>query len=266
LSSEPLVRRSEAALLAVEVAWLRAAELPRLVGLETLIAGGGPPGGITNQSGPTSRAGLASRAGLTRSTPPTRQAEQPDPNAQTTQTTQTTQAAPKDPPPPAAASGLPGLIDRAGRLRPTLKAALERARLSLDGNTLSIEVAEAFAESTLQRQAAQLDRLVQEALGEGASWKLRRAPAPAEPAAGEGNRAAAARAAGAVPRPAGSPPERDDRDVAAAQSRKAELSRHPAVQPVLQIFETEVESVEPRDQGPDGDGQEETAEPQGEQE
>jgi DNA polymerase III subunit gamma/tau len=253
LSSEPLVRRSEAALLAVEVAWLRAAELPRLVGLETLIAGGGSHGGLTSQSDTTPR------AGLTRPTRPATQARPPD---QTTRTTQTAQTAPRHPPPPEDGSGLPGLIERAGRLRPTLKAALERARLSLDGNTLSIEVAETFAESTLQRQGAQLDRLVQEALGEGASWKLRRAPAPAEPAAGEGNRVATPGAAGAAPRPAG--PRPDERDIAAAQSRKAELSRHPAVQPVLQIFETEVESVEPRDQGPDG--QEETAEPQGEQE
>ncbi|HUP25154.1 MAG TPA: DNA polymerase III subunit gamma/tau [Thermoanaerobaculia bacterium] len=251
LSSEPLVRRSEAALLAVEVAWLRAAELPRLVGLETLIAGGGSPGGLTSQSDTTSRAGLS---GPTR---PTRQAKQPD------RTTQTTQTAPEPPPPPADGSGLPALIERAGRLRPTLKAALERARLSLDGNTLSIEVTEAFAESTLQRLAAQLDRLVQEALGEGACWKLRRAPAPAEPA-GESGRAGTAPAPGVEPRPAGSPPKSDERDSAAAQSRRAELSRHPAVQPVLQIFETEVESVEPRDQGPDGE--EWTGEPQGDQE
>ncbi len=41
LTSEPLVRRSETGVLAVEIAWLRAAELPKLVRVEELLAGGG---------------------------------------------------------------------------------------------------------------------------------------------------------------------------------------------------------------------------------
>ena len=40
LSSEPLLRRVEAPALALEVAWLRAAELPKLVALERAVAGG----------------------------------------------------------------------------------------------------------------------------------------------------------------------------------------------------------------------------------
>ncbi len=40
LSSEPLLRRVEAPALALEVCWLRAAELPKLVALERAIAGG----------------------------------------------------------------------------------------------------------------------------------------------------------------------------------------------------------------------------------
>ncbi|HVR29754.1 MAG TPA: DNA polymerase III subunit gamma/tau [Thermoanaerobaculia bacterium] len=42
LKSEELVRRSEAPALAVEIAWLRAAELPKLIRIEELLAGGSP--------------------------------------------------------------------------------------------------------------------------------------------------------------------------------------------------------------------------------
>src|ERR1700761_841571 len=40
LASEPQVRRSEAGALAVEIAWLRAAELPKLTRVEEILAGG----------------------------------------------------------------------------------------------------------------------------------------------------------------------------------------------------------------------------------
>ncbi|MGB6361566.1 MAG: DNA polymerase III subunit gamma/tau [Thermoanaerobaculia bacterium] len=41
LSSEPTVRRSEAGSLAAEIAWLRAAELPKLTRVEEILGGGG---------------------------------------------------------------------------------------------------------------------------------------------------------------------------------------------------------------------------------
>lgn len=43
LNSEVAVRRSEAGLLALEIAWLRAAELPKLTRIETLLGGGPLP-------------------------------------------------------------------------------------------------------------------------------------------------------------------------------------------------------------------------------
>ncbi len=43
LQSEESVRRSESASLALEIAWLRAAELPRLVAIEELLSGGSGP-------------------------------------------------------------------------------------------------------------------------------------------------------------------------------------------------------------------------------
>lgn len=41
LTSEPVVRRSETGALAVEIAWLRASELPKLTRIEEVLAGGG---------------------------------------------------------------------------------------------------------------------------------------------------------------------------------------------------------------------------------
>ena len=43
LGSESTVRRSEAGTLAVEIAWLRAAELPKLTSIEEILAAGTPP-------------------------------------------------------------------------------------------------------------------------------------------------------------------------------------------------------------------------------
>src|SRR6202166_4716527 len=40
LASEPVVRRTETGALAIEIAWLRAAELPKLIRVEQLLAGG----------------------------------------------------------------------------------------------------------------------------------------------------------------------------------------------------------------------------------
>ena len=48
---EPLVRRSEMAALAVEVALLRAAELPKLTRVEDLLRGDTPPGGAAGEPG-----------------------------------------------------------------------------------------------------------------------------------------------------------------------------------------------------------------------
>ncbi len=42
LASEQIVRRSDAGVLALEIAWLRAAELPKLLQLEDMLAGGAP--------------------------------------------------------------------------------------------------------------------------------------------------------------------------------------------------------------------------------
>ncbi len=50
LGSESTVRRSETGTLAVEIAWLRAAELPKLTRIEEVLAGGPPPSGASSRS------------------------------------------------------------------------------------------------------------------------------------------------------------------------------------------------------------------------
>jgi DNA polymerase-3 subunit gamma/tau len=52
LSSEPTVRRSEAGTLAAEIAWLRAAELPKLTRVEELLGGGGQQAPNKSSTGP----------------------------------------------------------------------------------------------------------------------------------------------------------------------------------------------------------------------
>jgi DNA polymerase-3 subunit gamma/tau len=63
LASEESVRRSDAGSLALEIAWLRAAELPKLVQVEQLLAGGSPAAAAR---GPRQAPGLPSSAAAPR--------------------------------------------------------------------------------------------------------------------------------------------------------------------------------------------------------
>ncbi|MEO1365559.1 MAG: DNA polymerase III subunit gamma/tau, partial [Acidobacteriota bacterium] len=51
ITSEPTVRRSEFSLLALEIAWLRAAELPKVARLQDLLSGAEGPSGASPSSG-----------------------------------------------------------------------------------------------------------------------------------------------------------------------------------------------------------------------
>ncbi len=88
LTSEPIVRRSDTGALAVEIAWLRAAELPKLTRIEEILAGSLTAGGATEA------AGSARPAAAPRPAPapaPQRRAPEPAPRP----------AAPPSPPPAA---------------------------------------------------------------------------------------------------------------------------------------------------------------------
>lgn len=146
LSSETVVRRADAPGLALEVALLRAAELPRLVRIERLAAGL-----------PTDAA------------PPAGQPEAPARSGDTAETPVATS------PPDAAAS----VITRLESETPALAGLLEfhHARLETHGNTLVIEaVPELERQLRDEARTAQLDDAVRSALGPDAAWKVTAAP------------------------------------------------------------------------------------------
>lgn len=164
LSSETIVRRADAPGLALEVALLRAAELPRLVRIERLAAGlpadAEPPG-----------------AG-----PPGAGTEAPTPRRDTAET-------------PAAASP-PGdaapVVTRLESESPRLAGLLDfhRARLEIRDNTFVIEAGPELKRALQdETRTAQLDDAVRFALGPEAAWKVTpavpggtAAPSPATPA------------------------------------------------------------------------------------
>lgn len=71
LTSEAMVRRSEFGSVALEVAWLRAAELPKVRRIESLLAGGEPPAGGRGNNGPgaTGRSGSGPSTGTRAGSP-----------------------------------------------------------------------------------------------------------------------------------------------------------------------------------------------------
>jgi hypothetical protein len=95
LTSEPIVRRSDSGALAVEIAWLRGAELPKLTRVEEILAGGGAYASAESGSAPRPQAAAARPAPGAQVPPPQRsRALEPISTGST--------AAPAPPPRPAA--------------------------------------------------------------------------------------------------------------------------------------------------------------------
>lgn len=141
LQSEASIRRSEFGALALELAWLRAAELPKLTAFEELLAG--VPG--------------ESRAPGTHGPRPA----QPAPQTQT-------------------AGGIPALVDAIRARKPPLAPLFSRTELpALRNGVVEIAVAQGdtLSQQTLERNRAFLDSLVEEFLGPGAGWKIIRTSA-----------------------------------------------------------------------------------------
>ena len=182
LASEPLVRRSEVGALAVEIAWLRAAELPKLVAIESLLSGGAlapSPLASTVRPEPLARAAPAARP-----TPPRTTEAAPLPS----RTTPLIEAAARnEPTPPAPPSGDPIGRFRAevDRRKPPLAAHLNRAQLTFREGELIIghEANDTLLVQNLNRGTN--PQILQEALeatwGVGTRWRAaveRSEPAP----------------------------------------------------------------------------------------
>lgn len=220
LASEETVRRSDASSLAVEIAWLRAAELPRLTRVEEILAGGGPrvsAGGSSPASGPARPAGT---------TPPTAASEAPAPAR-----------APAQAPPP---SGdlVAGILEWLADKKPALAGHVREAQgRRLAGGTFEIVVApdDDLLWGRLEKPANRelLERAVAEVVGPEAGWARVR---------GEDGRPAAEAEAEPTIRPGAEP------DTEAGAPAPAGDEPDPTEQAVLDIFGDMVERVEPEEE------------------
>jgi DNA polymerase-3 subunit gamma/tau len=240
LNSETTVRRSETGALAVEIAWLRAAELPKLRRVEEILAGGAMtaaaparkphPPAPSPISPPTPASGRPiGRGGAQpeKAAAPARPAPPPSPAPPPV-------AAPPPapaPPPPRANGGASGedlvqaFLDEVSRRKQPLAAYLSDAdEISFEEGRLTIARApgDTWLESRLGQSANRqvIDEAVAAVWGAEATWRT---------VQGQGHKAAAMQA-----------------QASAASAAGAVVNENPTVQTVLDIFGGRVERVEER--------------------
>lgn len=231
LTSEAPVRRSDAGSLALEIAWLRAAELPKLVAIERVLAGGAPPAAPARIATPTAtaraRATPADEAPSARGT--SRREAPPAAPVTAPAARQAEPAPPAAPAPPGvdAAAGVERLREELTLRRPMLAAQLVAASFEMAAGELRIALAagDALAAQQVQRPANReaLDAAVVAIFGAGTRWRLVEGAPPPRP------RTAAASEAGEKRR----------------EEARSDAAADPRVQAVLDIFGGTVKSVEP---------------------
>jgi DNA polymerase-3 subunit gamma/tau len=178
LAIEPLVRRSELPGLALEVALLRAAELPKLTRVEELLRGGATSGG--GPAPAASSGGSPTRASGSGGATAARSAAAPRPAAAATP-----EAAPDLHPAPPAVGLVPedstdptaAVLHAVARRRQVLAAHLTEAQaLHVDGSELRIyqRPGDGGLAAALQRPGNRtvLDDALAEVCGPGARWRL----------------------------------------------------------------------------------------------
>ncbi len=229
LASEPTVRRSELGNLALEIAWLRAAELPKVTRIQDLLSGR-----ITETPPESSSPGRsqASRPRKPPPSPPGRALSKPP-------------ARPESVSPPSSNQGgaerIPDFLDLLSTRRPSLAAHFTTEVLSFENGQLLIRLADGdrLLKSALERQGnvETVEALLQEVWGNGTAWTLATSrdatPAPPSPNAVED-----AEVSQAVENVEAQAVENVRDDV--RQERQ-----HPTVQAVLDIFGGEIRSVQP---------------------
>ncbi len=196
LTSEPIVRRSEFALLALELAWLRAAELPKLTRIEDLLSG--------NVSTPAERPPQASRKGEATSstrakgraehagTAPRESQKQVSTTPARSSVSSTPTASPEPMPdrehraetpsskPSTGGNRINSFREQLSHRRQPLAALVESAKLVLEDGCLLIypQPGDSLLSSALNRKnnAALFDELTRELWGTGTQWALQKAP------------------------------------------------------------------------------------------
>lgn len=230
LGSESAIRRSEAGALALEIAWLRAAELPRLVAIEKYLAGAPTaprPAAEATRSAPTTApastlAPNPAPAPIARVVPVSRQ-----PPPATPETTAPAPAAAR----PGAAPVLTAFLEQLVLRRPTLAALFEDpSTLTWDAGerVLVVRPISDFATSSLQRNRELISSAAVASFGEGV--QVRFAAAEVRPDRTGSDAAASPAGAGSA--------------APAVAERKAQAAGHPRVQAVLEIFGGGVANVE----------------------
>lgn len=235
LNSETSVRRSEVASLALEVAWLRAAELPRLIRLEELVAGGTPatpkPSSRERRQEAKSKKHAAKPADTDPIADPEPRASSPGPQVPgpesraSTPEPEETSALSKDP-------AIARLLQEINRRKAALAAHLQEAlQLKVANGTLEIHTraGSSWLSTRLNKDSNKtaLEASIEAALGPGVGWQLIESDAPAH-----------------------SPTRAAEPESGAAAEADAEAINNPTVQAVLDIFGGTVERVDDSDKEP----------------
>jgi DNA polymerase III subunit gamma/tau len=275
LASEPTVRRSESAGLALEIALLRAAELPKLTRVEELLAGAGAAAGGGAGVGRGSRATRPAPAARSRARSHEIEEEAPTrrepPAAGTAELAPAPKPRPSPGPAPAAGSVIrddEGASDEAPAAQTAAAApatSAESAGVATDGDLRW----ESFLEEVSRRKpplAAHLRAAQRHRFADGRltiflppddPWlgnALKR-PSNAQVTAaavvhtwGDGTEWEAREGEPAAGVAAGEEPSEgtDEEDATATVSTHAEVAEIPAVQTVLELFQGRVETVEER--------------------
>jgi DNA polymerase-3 subunit gamma/tau len=215
LASEATVRRSDAAELALELAWLKAAELPKLERIETLLGGGTPPSAPRlRREPPAARPAPAPASAKAAATTAAARRPAPTPEADRAAAPELGTRETERPPTPAPAAEPDANADaedaeadsNATRLarfraelsarRPTLAAQLETATLAFADGELAIHLLadDAVAVKHLNRASNRemLANAVAAVFGAGARWRLVENARPAAPAPADAGREEAA--------------------------------------------------------------------------
>lgn len=219
LTSEPIVRRSDTGALAVEIAWLRAAELPKLTRIEEILAGSLPT---------AEAAGSARPAAAPRPAPapaPPRRAPEPAPRPAPPSPAPAPRAepAPRPSPPPAPAPSRPSdpitaFKEEAARRKPNLGGFLDAAddiRYEEGRASILCPQGDSYLKGRLEANRTILEEAAAAVWGAGTRVDILESRSAAKPAATE-----------ARPAPV------------------QQVEQIPTVQAVLDIFQGRIETVE----------------------
>ncbi len=176
LMSEPTVRRSEFALLALELAWLRAAELPKLIRVEDILSGVEPatlPEGSSRTPAVMPRDRPGDPSSNAAPDPPARSAPI---SPGTGSERRSTESAPMASPTAAGTDRITTFRESLSTRRQSLAALFEPVKLTFEDGNLKImpPAGDSLIAGALKRKnnVALLNELIRDVWGEGTAWTV----------------------------------------------------------------------------------------------